>query len=172
MTANSKPLFLSPGESMTCCMCGKTEVYDPERASNWRGIEFGKTLWHVCPAELPPDGSSVGQFELAYKRILNVIMEKVAPQKPTPFPEASPAPAAAPGGLSPADIQKLQAFKFQVKFDGLNALVLLALLTDVIPDPDLPEFHRRSLRRLALSLDEVLQPFFADRPYYETKPRS
>lgn len=62
---------------MTCCVCGENR--EGLGGTDWRCIEVDKVRHYACPKEFPPDGSSAGQFELAYKRIVKQILEKQTP---------------------------------------------------------------------------------------------
>lgn len=80
---------------MTCCVCGKQST--PGGTKDWRCIEVDKVRHYACRAEFPPDGSSEGQFELAYKRVAKTILEK---QTPAPIEKLDL-------NLSPEDLQAL-----------------------------------------------------------------
>ena len=78
---NKQPIpKLFQGEVMTCCVCGAQEKSDVGKQSNWTALELGagdtKAVFYVCPNELPGPGGKVAEFELAYKRVLGVAMEK------------------------------------------------------------------------------------------------
>lgn len=61
------------GEQMTCVMCGKQHKSNPMVESNWTAIDVDGKRHYVCPAELPPAGSSQQAYAKAYEKILRKI---------------------------------------------------------------------------------------------------
>lgn len=62
------------GEVMVCVCCGRFEVSDPAKESNWRCIEVKGEKFYACPAHFPPDNCSALEFEAAYGFVLGRII--------------------------------------------------------------------------------------------------
>ncbi len=63
------------GETMTCCMCGKSQQSDPAVESNWRCLEVDRKPYYVCPVHFPADGASSLAFKEAYLAVLRKIID-------------------------------------------------------------------------------------------------
>lgn len=64
------------GETMTCCMCGREAISDPEVESNWRAIDVDGKRYYVCPKHFPADDASVDAFSEAYLEIFRSILKR------------------------------------------------------------------------------------------------
>ena len=66
---------------MKCILCGKQEVADAKKESNWRCIEANGWPFYACPKEFPADNSSADDFKAAYEKALSKAMELLAARK-------------------------------------------------------------------------------------------
>jgi len=69
------------GELMTCALCGRQEKSDPGIESGWRAIQMDGRVYYVCPNELPKDGSTATEYEIAYSRIFRVLFAREEAKK-------------------------------------------------------------------------------------------
>ena len=65
------------GELMTCVCCQAEEKSSLEQNSNWRCLVVDGRPFYACPKEFPPDSSSPEAFKEAYKKIFNIISNKL-----------------------------------------------------------------------------------------------
>jgi len=56
-------------------MCGKVEASGPGDDHGWRAIDSDGVRFYVCPAELPPDGSTKEAYASAYYKVIRHIAE-------------------------------------------------------------------------------------------------
>lgn len=76
-TNGTKIPTLFNGEMMTCAICGKEQQSDPLKESNWRAIQLDEEVFYVCTDHFPPDEmATIEGFTEAYKRVLEILIEK------------------------------------------------------------------------------------------------
>lgn len=66
------------GESMTCCMCNKTQQSDPSIESQWTYIKINEHGFYVCPNCLQDNPQAKrGNYETVYQKVLRRIMRLI-----------------------------------------------------------------------------------------------
>jgi hypothetical protein len=68
------------GMKMVCILCGREQVSDPAKKSDWRAMSFDhngkRQTAYCCTAHFPPDNATKEAFANAYKRFLRAVQKR------------------------------------------------------------------------------------------------
>lgn len=64
------------GETMVCALCSKTQVSDPAVSSGWRRVEYGETVFYICPKHFPGEKGTESEFKQAWAHVLRSIASR------------------------------------------------------------------------------------------------